>query len=96
MLTRQPVDGYVATCMAVRDADYTDSARRIAVPTLCAVGEHDGSTPPALVGSLAGLISGARFEVIRDAAHIPCIEQPDAVVALIRDFASALPEGGRS
>jgi 3-oxoadipate enol-lactonase len=78
--------------MAVRDADFTDSARRIAVPTLCIVGDQDGSTPPDLVRSLAGLIPGTRFEVIRDAAHIPCIEQPGALVSLIRDFVASLPE----
>ena len=77
----------------VRDADFTDSARRIAVPTLCVVGDQDGSTPPDLVRSLAGLIPGARFEVIRNAAHIPCIEQPEALVTLIRDFVASLPEG---
>lgn len=93
MLTRQALPGYIGTCMAVRDADFTDSARRIAVPTLCAVGDQDGSTPPDLVRSLAGLIPGARFEVIRDAAHIPCIEQPEALVSLIRDFVASLPEG---
>ncbi|TGR95145.1 3-oxoadipate enol-lactonase, partial [Mesorhizobium sp. M1C.F.Ca.ET.188.01.1.1] len=39
------------------------------------------------------LIPGARFEVIRNAGHIPCIEQPDAFVTLIRDFVASLPEG---
>lgn len=96
MLARQPVDGYAALCRALRDADYTEAARRIAVPTLCAVGEHDGSTPPALVKSLADLVPGARFELIRDAAHIPCIEQPEATVALIRDFLASLPGEGRT
>ncbi|TIU76211.1 MAG: 3-oxoadipate enol-lactonase, partial [Mesorhizobium sp.] len=33
------------------------------------------------------------FEVIRGAGHIPCIEQPDALVALIRAFVASLPEG---
>ncbi|CDX59786.1 Beta-ketoadipate enol-lactone hydrolase [Mesorhizobium plurifarium] len=93
MLTRQALPGYVGTCMAVRDADLTDAASRIAVPTLCIVGDQDGSTPPDLVRSLAGLIPGTRFEVIRDAAHIPCIEQPEALVTLIRDFVASLPEG---
>ncbi|RWF34945.1 3-oxoadipate enol-lactonase [Mesorhizobium sp.] len=93
MLTRQALPGYIGTCMAVRDADLTDAARRIAAPTLCIVGDQDGSTPPDLVRSLAGLIPGARFEVIRDAAHIPCIEQPEALVTLIRDFVASLPEG---
>jgi 3-oxoadipate enol-lactonase len=93
MLTRQALPGYIGTCMALRDADFTDSARRIAVPTLCVVGDQDGSTPPDLVRSLAGLIPGARFEVIRNCAHIPCIEQPEALVTLIRDFVASLPEG---
>ena len=93
MLTRQALPGYIGTCMAVRDADFTDSARRIAVPTLCIVGDQDGSTPPDLVRSLAELIPGARFEVIRNAGHIPCVEQPDALVTLIRDFVASLPEG---
>lgn len=95
MLSRQPVDGYAAICMALRDADYTEAAKRIAVPTLCAVGDQDGSTSPALVKSLAELVSGARFEVIRDAAHIVCIEQPEATVTLIRDFLASLPAGSR-
>lgn len=96
MLTRQDLAGYIATCMAVRDADFTDAARWIKAPTLCVVGDQDGSTPPALVRSLAELIPGARFEVIRDAGHIPCVEQPAALTALIRDFVASLPIGTQS
>jgi len=90
MLTRQALPGYIGTCMAVRDADFTQTAPRIAVPTLCVVGEQDGSTPPALVRSLADLIPGARFEVIGNAGHIPCVEQPAAVAGLIRGFVASL------
>ena len=93
MLTRQALAGYVGTCAAVRDADFTEAARRIAVPTLCVVGDQDGSTPPELVRSLADLIPGARFEVISDAGHIPCVEQPEALTALIRDFVASLADG---
>ena len=96
MLTRQALPGYIGPCAAVRDADFTGIARRIAVPTLCIVGAHDGSTPPALVRSLADLIPGARFEIIRNAGHIPCIEQPDLMVDLIRDFLASLPSGTRT
>ena len=49
MLIRQAVAGYLGTCAAIRDADFTEAARRIAVPTLCVVGDQDGSTPPDLV-----------------------------------------------
>lgn len=96
MLIRQALPGYIGTCMAVRDADFTDAARRITVPTLCIVGDQDGSTPPDLVRSLAALIPGARFEIIRDAGHIPCVEQPEALVALIRDFIASLAPGAQT
>ncbi|MCY1237827.1 3-oxoadipate enol-lactonase [compost metagenome] len=86
MLVRQPVTGYVATCAAIRDADYTEAAARIAVPTLCVVGDQDGSTPPDVVLTTARLIPGARYEVIRDAGHIPCVENPEALTAVLRAF----------
>ncbi|KAA0690967.1 3-oxoadipate enol-lactonase [Neorhizobium sp. P12A] len=86
MLERQPVEGYIATCEAVRDADFTEAAAKIAVPTICVVGDQDGSTPPDLVLSLARLIPDARYEVIKDAGHIPCVEQPEALTSVIRAF----------
>ncbi|PSM18647.1 3-oxoadipate enol-lactonase [Nitratireductor sp. StC3] len=86
MLTRTPADGYAGTCAALRDADLTAGTAALTLPTLCVVGDQDGSTPPDLVRSTADLIAGARFEIVRDAGHLPCIEQPDAVAALLSDF----------
>ena len=93
MLIRQPVAGYVATCAALRDADLTEAAKRIAVPTICIVGDQDGSTPPELVLSLAKLIPNARYEVIKDAGHIPCVEQPQALTEVIRAFIDVVLHG---
>ncbi|MBD0415500.1 3-oxoadipate enol-lactonase [Oryzicola mucosus] len=89
MLIRQSAAGYAATCAGIRDADQTELVKSLDVPTLCVVGDQDGSTPPELVKSMADLIPGARFEIIADAGHIPCIEQPEALVALIGDFLNA-------
>ncbi len=86
MLVRQAPAGYAATCEAIRDADYRAGTAAIRVPALCIVGDQDGSTPPELVASLARSIPGARYEVIAQAGHIPCIEQPERLVDLIRDF----------
>jgi 3-oxoadipate enol-lactonase len=86
MFIRQPTEGYIATCEAIRDADFTLSTANISLPTLVIVGDQDGSTPPDLVRSTADMIAGARFEVIAGAGHLPCIEQPRAFVALVRDF----------
>jgi 3-oxoadipate enol-lactonase len=90
MLARQPVAGYVGSCVALRGADYTEAARSIVAPTLCIVGDQDGSTPPDLVRQTAALIPGARFEIIAGAGHIPCVEQPDALVSLVRGFIASL------
>lgn len=95
MLTRQSAVGYAATCAALRDADLTESTKRISVPTLCVVGDQDGSTPPDVVLSMAKLIPGARYEVIKDAGHIPCVEQPEILAEMIRAFIATLPAGDK-
>ena len=69
---------------------YGDKAPSISVPVTCVVGDQDGATPPELVESTAKLIPGATFEVIKDAGHIPCAEQPAAVIAIIRAMISKI------
>ena len=86
MLIRQTVAGYTGTCAAVRDADFTETSAKLEVPTICVVGKEDGSTPPDLVLKLARLIPDARYEVIDGAGHLPCIEQPDRLVDIIKAF----------
>jgi 3-oxoadipate enol-lactonase len=83
MLTRTPLDGYLMACRAIRDADLTEHAKKIKVPTLCVVGDEDGSTPVALVRELSSLVPGARFDVVVGAGHLPCIEKPDVLCGLI-------------
>ena len=88
MLTRTTLEGYIGTCEALRDADFTKDAPRISVPTLCMVGDQDGSTPPSLVEELCALIPKSQFELIEQCGHIPSIEQPEQVLKLIRAFLS--------
>jgi 3-oxoadipate enol-lactonase len=76
MLTRTPKQGYLAACGALKRADLRPHAGAIEVATLCLVGEEDGSTPVALVRETAGLIKGARVEIMLGAAHLPNIEKP--------------------
>ena len=86
MFTRTPLEGYIGTGMAIRDADFTDKAPSISIPTTCVVGQYDGATPPELVEGTAKMIPGAKFEVIDEAGHIPCAEQPDEVVRIINEL----------
>jgi 3-oxoadipate enol-lactonase len=89
MLTRTPVEGYVGTCAALRDADLTRAVDSIKVPTLCICGSEDGATPPDLVRSLSRQIDGAHFRLIEGAGHLPCVEKPrefaDAVTIFLRE-----------
>lgn len=86
MLLRTPVEGYTAACYALRDADLSESARSIRKPTLVVCGDQDVATPPDLGRSLAAAIPAARFSLIKNAAHLPCVEQPDALSHMIVQF----------
>lgn len=86
MLTRTTVAGYSGCCAAIRDTDLRDSTARLTLPTLAIGGDEDGSTPPDLVRETAGLILGSRFELVRGAGHIPCVEFPELTGGLIADF----------
>ena len=87
MLARTHTAGYLACCEALRDADFKSQAAAIEVPTLFVGGDHDGSTPVALVELSSRLIPGSHFEVMAGAAHIPCVEQPANFSKLLADFA---------
>lgn len=86
MLMRTPADGYLATCRAISQADYTANAPRIAKPTLVISGEHDGATPPAVVKATADLIPNARYAEITGAGHLPCVERPADYAAILSPF----------
>ncbi|GAB3169018.1 3-oxoadipate enol-lactonase [Telluribacter humicola] len=86
MLERTPTPGYTKTCEAIRDADLTEIARAIKIPTICIVGSEDKSTPVEEVRNLHELIKGSRFEIIPDSGHIPPVDNPQALIELILDF----------
>lgn len=86
MFSRQPSDSYIDFCKILRASDCTQDAREIAVPVLCIAGEQDSATPPDVVRYLAGLIRNARLRIIENAAHLPCIEQPEQFATIVEDF----------
>lgn len=76
MLTRTPADGYAGCSAAIAGTDFYSTTASLTLPTLGIAGDHDGSTPPDLVRETTDLIKGARFELIRGAGHLPCVERP--------------------
>lgn len=86
ILTRTPAAGYLAACAALRDADLNSVLPSLRIPALVVTGGHDVATPPALGRALAEQLPRARFASVRDAAHLPPVEQPAALVTLLSDF----------
>ena len=92
MIRRQPVEGYVGTIRAILAADFRERAAAIRAPTLAVVGAEDAVTPPSLSRDIARTIPGGRFEVIKEARHLPCIEQPAVMADMIRAFLALVDE----
>jgi pimeloyl-ACP methyl ester carboxylesterase len=86
MFLRTDVEGYCGSCATLRDSDLSNDVSRISTSTLVVVGEADGSTPIETVRKCADAIPGARFQVIADAGHLPCVEQPNKLAAMIISF----------
>ncbi|MEQ8392535.1 MAG: 3-oxoadipate enol-lactonase [Thalassospira sp.] len=86
MLVRTTAEGYIGTCIALRDGDLRDAAGKIAVPTLCICGSDDLATPPDVVREMASMIPNAKFELIDGVGHLPCIETPELLTRLIDRF----------
>jgi pimeloyl-ACP methyl ester carboxylesterase len=59
---------------------------RIKVPTLILWGDDDKIVPPPYGPAFAGLIPGARLEVIADCGHVPQLEHPGEWVGKIVRF----------
>jgi pimeloyl-ACP methyl ester carboxylesterase len=61
----------------------------VRIPTLAIWGDSDGIVTPAYGAAYADAFQNGRLEVIKDAGHLPQIEQPVATLALIDAFANS-------
>ena len=79
------VEGYVASCAAVRDMDQRQSLHRIHVPTLVIAGTDDLVTPPDEGRFAADRIRGARY-IELPAAHLSNIQAAPAFTQALVQF----------
>jgi 3-oxoadipate enol-lactonase len=86
MLTRTPAAGYIGCSAAIAACDFSASSALLDLPTLVIAGSEDGSVPPAVARATAELIPGARFELLDDSAHLPCVEHPVEYADILGDF----------
>ena len=80
-------EGYAACCEAVGRFDFRGELHRIGAPTLALFGERDPMTPPDVRETLIAGIPDVRAAEIAGAAHLACVEQPDAFTDHLRSVA---------
>ncbi len=74
------------------DYDRTDRLGEIAVPTLFTAGRFDEATPETTAW-YRGLVPGASLAILEKSAHMTMLEEPEAYVAIIREFLNGVENG---
>lgn len=93
MVLATPAEGYAACCDALAGYDVRADLGRIGCPTLVVAGDEDPSTAPDVVREIADGVEGARFVVLSPAAHVPTVELPGRVTALLREHVAGVSRG---
>jgi pimeloyl-ACP methyl ester carboxylesterase len=65
---------------------------RVRIPVLAVWGDSDRIVTPAYGRAYAAAFGNGRFALVRDAGHLPQIEQPAATFALIDELAKGAPQ----
>ena len=86
MIASTTTDAYTGCIAAFRDLDLFEDLSHIAVPALFMVGENDPASTPEIMRGMHERVPGSRFHVVRDAAHLPSLEQPEDVTRALLDF----------
>lgn len=90
----QPAEDYAFACLSSAGFDASSLLPRVSCPALIVAGEHDVLLPPTLGREVAGLIPGARFEIMPSAAHFAPYQRADAFAERVADFlGEVLPSG---
>jgi 3-oxoadipate enol-lactonase len=79
MLRATSSEGYAACCEAISTFDVRHELGRITAPTLVLAGADDPATPVPVLRQIADAVPAARLVVLRDAAHLPNVQQPAQV-----------------
>jgi len=81
-----PVQPYLQSLEATIAHDVRERLSSIAAPTLVITGDQDILVPRQYADILCESIPDSRLEVIKGAAHVVNIEQPEAFNAVVLDF----------
>ena len=86
MINASNVTGYIGCARAIRDMSQCDVLGEIKTPTIVIVGESDPACPVASAEMLHQGIEGSTLVIIKEAAHLPNIQQRDQFNSTLLDF----------
>ncbi|HEX9433880.1 MAG TPA: 3-oxoadipate enol-lactonase [Burkholderiales bacterium] len=84
LIANTPVAGYVGCGQAIMKLNTTARLKEIKLPVLAIAGEADPSAPGTKY--LGENIPGAKLVMLKEAAHIANVEQPEKFNQALRDF----------
>lgn len=84
-LMRNDPQAYAASCAAVAGIDFRQTNPSIRCNALIISGDRDDATPVAMSEAIADQIAQSQLVSV-DAAHLSATEQPEAFVALLKNF----------
>ncbi|KIZ47880.1 hypothetical protein OO17_01885 [Rhodopseudomonas palustris] len=84
MISNTSPAGYAGCCEVLATTNVLPDLSRISCPVMVIAGSEDPSTPPARADEIAAAIPQAK-SVTLDAAHISCVEAPEAFAESVRD-----------
>lgn len=89
MIAATKPEGYLGCAGALQDFDFSADYPGLAVPTLFVAGEQDGDTP-AVMKEMASATPNGRYHGIGHCGHLPNIEQPEQLFAVVDAFVREL------
>ena len=89
LIAATPVAGYVGCCHAIPKIDLTARLKEIKTPILVICGDQDPGTPPAMSEEIHRSAPGSKLVMIRQAAHLSNVEQPEQFTRALQEFLAA-------
>ena len=87
MVAKTPIEGYIASTIAVRDFDITEQLTNITAQMLLITGAEDKATPLAEARLISETCPNADLIILENASHLALVEKPklfdDALVKFI-------------
>ncbi len=79
-------ESYLKTIKEATNYDVTNKLNSFKIPVQLIYGEHDKLTPPSLGLEIKNKIDGAELSIIKNAGHLPNMEQPEVFNDIVEGF----------